>query len=123
MSSVDIKSGYESILSNVNDIGAIQALLESKQRELSSIMKTLDHTSDRKIQYQLESCGNPSKEKSSILFDAILKAKTQIKEYELAVAKLKIDVLQLQNKLEKIIPKAHKEKDITSESMSEGSES
>jgi hypothetical protein len=98
----EMDQSYESSLSHINDITTIQALLESKQRELAVVCKQLGKATESKYQYELLLCGAVPNNQD-LLKRAVDEYTAKVISYEIEENKLKTEVLELQVRLKENI--------------------
>ena len=97
----DMKKDIEASILKVHSISIIQALLESKQREHSVICKQLSCTVEMKTNYEIQECTTNNEQSKELLRKIIIQYEQNINEYMNKEDKLKKEISQLQEKLEK----------------------
>ena len=109
VSSIEMKDSVSASLVYVNKVATIQALLESKQRQLTQVSKQLGRRSELKTTYELELCTTDNEAKIALLNNAINQYTQNIKDDDKKVNTLNLDVLKLQKQLERSINDANNE--------------
>ena len=94
---------FEKSLQVVNNITSIQALLESKQRELKQVTNLLSRSVENKTTYEIEQCVTDNKKKKTLLDSVINQLISKINDLEQTETNLKVQVSELQSQLESSI--------------------
>jgi hypothetical protein len=100
ISSSEMKSKFDQSFLHVNKVTTIQALLESKQRELAQVCDKLGCFVETKISYELDHCVTDNEAKKDLLCKAIQQFNGKIVIEEQRESELKEDIAKLQSQLE-----------------------